>query len=803
MNIFTKGIAFLLVCFYSTGPNSNSLSTASAINTPNTPLDTSQNITSSTPHYTAEEKQWLAEHPVIYYSELHRPPLFFVDEQVSGIGVDYLKLVAEDTGVTFQYIPSKNSQQLAQKIAQGEICLRVAVPRIKPVHERLFLTDDYISSPLSIVTSNHFSYVQNIDQLNGLTVSINEDSYLAEHFNQEHTEVNLVYTDNVDHALELVARDRADAFVGSMAEVAHYLRNAELYNLRVSGLINKELGLHFEISPEHLILKDIINKTLQRLSDVEKRRIANTWFAVNFHEGIRLQTLLIIAALVIFISAISIYWIRRLKLEIYHKELVEKALQSAREDAELANKAKSEFLANMSHEIRTPLNAIVGFSQLLSDSDLSDKQKSYLRSIRVGSDGLLHIINDILDLSKIEAGKMTIECHPTDFHKLIEELTILFEEGMKSKGIEFTVIIDASVPKYLNIDANRVRQVLLNIIGNAQKFTHSGQVKVHAHVVQSDPETNEFDLIVDITDTGIGIGNDSLERIFEHFEQNTDSGKHQFGGTGLGLAISKKLSVKMGGDLSVISNKGQGSCFTFRLFSVRSAEAFGAREGKKIDYQFDDSVVLVVDDIESNRLLLLKYLEDLPFEVYVAENGLQAIELAKKIKPNIILMDLRMPVLDGYEATKIIKNQQTAVVIALTASALEDEDSKNKRRVFDAFLRKPVLKTKLLETMAQFLSHTTRKLEVCETTEKQLPLEFDIELVEILRNKVLTEMLNAHKKGDINSLKGLAIEIEKIAEQKPEPYLLQFSHQLLLACEAFDIDELDFLVRLLKNKLET
>lgn len=780
-------MAFVLLCLYNTGSLSNSQNSNSNHSNDN--------------FYTELEKSWLKQHPVIYYSELHRPPLFIVDSQVSGIGIDYLKLVAKDAGIKFKYISSNDLEDLNLKLVQGNICLRVAVPRIKPTNDSTFLTKDYISSPLSIVTSERYSYVQNIEQLDGLTVSINEDSYLAQYFRTKHPNINLVYTDSIDHALTLVSRNRADAFVGSMSVVAHYLRNAELYNLRVSGLISTELGLHFEVSPEHIVLKSIINKTLDRLSEIEKRRIANTWFAVNYHSGIRTETLVGIIAIGVLFVFFSLYWIRRLKMEIYHKELVEKALKSAREDAELANKAKSEFLANMSHEIRTPLNAIVGFSHLLSESELSEKQQSYLHSIRVGSDGLLHIINDILDLSKIEAGKMTMDYQPTDFHKLIEELTLLFEEGMKSKGIEFTVHLDSSVPQYLVLDANRVRQVLLNIIGNAQKFTNSGSVQIRVRASNAENNSETVDLIVDISDTGIGINEESLDLIFEHFEQNLAESKQQLSGTGLGLAISKKLAEKMGGDLSVVSSEGEGSCFTFRLFDIKTTEAFDFSDSANLAYKFDDSVVLLVDDIESNRILLIKYLEDYPFEIFVAENGLQAVELAKKIKPNIIFMDLRMPLLDGYEATKLIKKQQNTIIVALTASALEDEESRKKRKVFDGFLRKPVLKSKLIETMAQFISNETHVVDTNGGGGDSTRLELKDDFRKTINENFIKAIDVAYRQGDVSKLSSFVEQLSIEAEAHSEPSFIIFTNRLKSACDAFDVEEIDRLVRVLKAEL--
>ncbi len=754
-------------------------------------------------NYSVNEKNWIASHPIVYYSDVNWIPYVNVDNGTSGIGKDYLDIIAKKTGIVFNYVPAVNWNQVLEKLKNNEISLTIAAGKTKQRAEFAIFSNPYISSAMTIVTSEKFAYVQNLDQLKGLTIAIPEELFLADLIKESYPTIKLIFTDTIMQALSMVAANKADAFVGSMAVVASHLRKGELYNLRVSGQINRQLDVHFMIGKKHTKLQEIINKTLAKIGDVERRGIANRWFAVNYQTGFKSQTVWMILLIAVIIVSLSFYWIRRLKLEIMQKNLVEKALKSARTDAELANKAKSEFLANMSHEIRTPMNAIVGFSHLLSESELTDKQQAYLRSILVGSNGLLHIINDILDLSKIEAGKMQIEYESTDLINMLDELELLFFSGMKDKGISFSTNIDCNVPRFLMLDVNRVRQILLNLIGNAQKFTDFGQVGVRVYVSEVNENTDSVNLCVEVSDSGIGIAPDSLQRVFRHFEQHEKSKRHQYGGTGLGLAISRKLAEKMNGQLTAISELGKGSCFTLRLDHVEITERSSVIPEERHSFDFDKSVILVVDDIESNRILLTKYLEDYPFEIFIAENGKEAVELAKKTNPNLILMDIRMPEMDGYEATRLIKSQQQTVVVALTASALEDEESKQKQRVFDAFLRKPILKSKLISVMAEFLSHQNQVFNTINTTPHQVALSKQHPVFNrYIKDEFLSKIEAEHKRGDVEKIEQLACTLKQKSQKTNNLGLTKFAEELTLACEAFDVEKIDNLINLLFLELK-
>jgi len=365
--------------------------------------------------------------------------------------------------------------------------------------------------------------------------------------------------------------------------------------------------------------------------------------------------------------------------------------ENATEVAENAVKAKQQFLSNMSHEIRTPMNAIIGFTKVVLKTELTSKQKEYLTAIKMSGDSLIVLINDILDLAKVDAGKMTFQQIPFKMALSLSAMLHLFETKIQEKNLKLVREYDYNIPDVLVGDPVRLHQIILNLVSNAVKFTSKGKIIVSATLLSEDNEKVQIEFAV--KDTGIGIAGNKLEKIFENFQQASSGTSRLYGGTGLGLAIVKQLVEAQGGTISVKSKIDEGSVFSFILsFLKTKADADSGTEVVELDAEIKNIKILVVEDIPLNQLLMKTLLDDFGFERDIADNGKIAIEKLKKNSYDIILMDLQMPEMNGFEATEYIRNilKSEIPIIALTADVTTVDLAKCKAVGMNDYIAKPV-----------------------------------------------------------------------------------------------------------------
>lgn len=462
----------------------------------------------------------------------------------------------------------------------------------------------------------------------------------------------------------------------------------------------------------------------------------------------------------------------QLKKEIKERKLTQVALQKARDVAEAANRAKSEFLANMSHELRTPLNAILGYAQILrKDTNLTERQLDALKTIKHSGDHLLALINEVLDISKIEAGKMELELTEFNFSQFLHGIAKMIQANAEQKGLTFTYTIDDRLPRFVKTDEKKLGEVLLNLLGNAVKYTENGEVIFKVDRKETSDGADERGLSTYrfvIKDTGMGIPADRLDDIFSPFQQIKIQKYRQVDGTGLGLAICQKYIELLGGKIGVESRVEEGSTFHFELTLKEVKGAMTSPESDKeiVGYSGKQRTILIADDKKENRVILADMLSPLDFEIIEAENGKIGLDKAIAHQPDLILLDLMMPEMDGFQlATAIRKRDDLTdmVIIAISASAYKEIEKKSLAAGCDDFIAKPFDVEEILQLVG---SHLNLKWNYEETEKKiQLNRETFQALIHDIPERLRTNIIEACKLGNPKKALSYIAELEKSDEK--------------------------------------
>jgi len=536
---------------------------------------------------------------------------------------------------------------------------------------------------------------------------------------------------------------------------------------------------------------------LKRMEEVEMTIRARSRTAEgDFQAG--LATSMAMGMLAIGIGAISLLLLRRVLKEISRSERYAVSMVKAEE----ARRQKDVFLAMMSHEIRTPLNAIIGFGQLAQQEEMGGKAKRYVNSILDGGQSLLLLINDILDLSKLQAGKMELKLEPTRLNELLLFLERLFQETCMTKGIGFELVVQEDLPEALVLDSLRLRQVLMNLIGNAVKFTERGKVTVDVSGKTESAETITWNLEIRVRDTGPGISKDDLSHIFEPFYQSNDSPEPVSKGTGLGLSIVHRFVKLMNGEITVESSEGQGTTFTVRLKNL-SASVIArvlidqGAASQPVDFnRLKPSRILAVDDNAINRDLLMEIFSGTHHEVITACDGEEAVRVIREAMPDLVLMDLRMPVMDGSAAAKAIKMDATfrgVPIIAVTAGSLPNKGLGEQLAAdFDGALRKPFTRKEIFDALSLFITRAVEQdaekpvSSVSETVGEELLAEL---------KRILIEQWPSVKAGmTISEITGFAEELADLAGESNCSRMEDYARDLTEAADSFSFGEMETLL---------
>lgn len=853
---------------------------------------------------TKEEQLYLKENQTINFTgDPNWLPYEGLDKDGNYVGIvpDFLDIFEEKLGIIIHRDIGNTWKESVDKYKQGKVQV-ISDTSNSSLTDNTVFSDIYLSSPIVMLMRDTQSYVENVESIDHLQLSVISDYGYVKSIKETYPNQKFTEFSDLEKGIKGVATGKTDVLFATLAQASYQIGKLGSNNVRIVGSTELTTGIALGVHSSDKTLVSIFNKVLSSIPNSQKQEIINRWGEEKFVSRVDHALVFKVLLAAIFIIILIIIWYQRLLREINARQeaqaqykvlldllptqvmiidiegrilsanrkvfedyeadkdtiigskfvnllssfdsfttfindklhnnridnftlsfvwphqtrtmmlsmeaimykqkeaylalvvdiservIMENAIIQAKNAAIEANEAKSSFLANMSHEIRTPMNAIIGFTELLSDQVKERRLISYVKTIRSAGNSLLLLINDILDFSKIEANKVEIQCNEIHIHRMIQDITNVFEIEIKNKNLDFIVKVDENVPSVVMLDEVRLRQVLFNLIGNAVKFTNKG--KISLEVKSNKDSSNVLSLSFSIIDTGIGIDKNEQEKIFNSFTQPKEQSIADYGGTGLGLTISKRLLELMSSKLSVISEVGQGSTFTFTLPNVNVLsdveDVINKPENIDQDIHFNDVSILVVDDVEYNRQLLVELLPRYGVKVDVAINGLEAVEKVKLFDYSLVFLDIRMPKMNGYEAATIIKTLQPNLpIVAFTASILASESEIMQRDIFDGLLKKPVLKKDVLKELKKHVHFDVIDDVTTLSTNHIVSFSLTDEQCLLLRENYLQKSKELIQTNNINEISNLIKSIKDLA-------ISEGIHNLIEYCSAWQIVVDDF-----------
>jgi two-component system sensor histidine kinase/response regulator len=666
--------------------------------------------------WTEDEHTFIKDHPVIRLGvDPEFVPFEFIDNgSYKGIAADYLALISKKTGLEFEVVKGLTWPEAYELALVGEVDALPAIGRTEEREEHFLFTEPYYYYKRVIVTRDIDKGISSINDLKEYTVAVQRNSshhsYLL-----SYPDINLSLYDSVEAALAAVATGEEKAFIGNLATTNYLIRLHGITNLRfVAFEAEKQQALYFAIRKDWPELVSIFNKAFHSITESEKIAINNKWIDLDtdLDYGPIIRILSIIGVLIAVILVVSFFWIARLRKEIRHRKQIQLDLEEAKGEAEAANEFKSSFMARMSHEIRTPLNGIIGLSYLLKNTELSLTQNMYIERITQAANNMLSIINDILDISKIEAGKVELENTSFSMDQVIQNVVSIVSYKIDEQGIGFRLSKDPLVPNWFLGDSKRIEQVLLNVLSNAVKFTNQGEVSLDVRLIAK--ENEKYHISYTIKDTGIGMTEEQVNKLFTPFEQGDSTINRRFGGSGLGLSIVKNLLDVMGGEIKVFSTPGEGTTFIIHLSLLMDKEKEDVYKKALSSNRFRDVRTLVLEKSGANINLIGSYLESMGMHCELTSSETSALSMleaanGKFAKPfDLLIIDYDTPAQGGFSFVELIRNNNKIVkiprIIMLLPMMREDLFDRLNEFGIDMGIGKPIIPSILLNGILDILN---------------------------------------------------------------------------------------------------
>ena len=696
---------------------------------------------------TREEQRWIEAHPAI---DMCVDPAWMPFEQINrtggyeGMVADYMALFSGRMGVSFRLVPTATFQESLSKVSAGDCMILTTWAPVEGVEAPGLSTTPYLTLQDVVAVHSSRPFISEHDTLAGLRIGAVADYPTQGKVATLYPDAELALVRSVDEGVRKVSTGEIDLFAASQSTIGYSIQKQHLTNVKLGGVIPGTEQVRMVVNRGEPPLVAILDKVIGSITQEERQRIADKWFTVRFERGFDYSLLWKIVFGFLLLLAAVLAWnqvIRRQKLVLAASEArlreserqlreANEALTDAKEAAEAANRAKSTFLANMSHELRTPLNAILGFSGMLARApDTSVAQQEKLAIVNRSGEHLLEMINDVLDLSKIEAGRVELESEAFELPRMLTEIGRMFELRAAQAGLRFELELEPVLARYVKMDVGKLRQILINLLGNAVKFTRQGGFSLRVRTRPAAGDSAALTLDLEVEDSGPGIERGQLERIFDPFVQaGRFDGESK--GTGLGLAITRAFVQAMGGEIRVDSRPGEGSRFRVELPAEPAAAGeasieAGGRVAVVLEPGQPERRILVVEDNPDNRELLVSLLEEAGFVVREARDGEDAVAQFQRWAPHFVWMDMRMPAVDGYQATRRIRTLpggEAVKIVALTASAFEEQRPRILGAGCDDVVHKPFRIERLFDIMAEQLGVRYRYRE---REERAPPAEAD------------------------------------------------------------------------------